>query len=285
MNQGWSATRTEQLLHRAQLAARLVPQRRRSRAFGDNARGDPAIERILVINLNREHRRWVRMERELARLRDASDRGLHLRARRLPAVDAQLLDDAVTHDTLVKTSYRLAEQLAIDPEPLLDVDKAGDTPIVMTHPEVAVALSHIRAWESVANSDFEFTLVVEDDVVPVFGFARALDDAWSVAHLGNRERASFDVLYLSYKAVGAAASLAEAGTGADPAARTLGAVGLRPLAGRCQATAWDAPRPPAPSTYGPTTSSKGSTCWRSAHQSCGNAATSPRRTRTPSCRS
>lgn len=211
MNTGRSAGRTENLLHRARLAVRLVPHRRRSRAFGGDARAGPVIERVLVINLDRERRRWARMERELARLRDASGRGLDLRACRLAAVDATLLEDAAIGDAPVETSYWLAEQLAIDPEPLLDVGTAGDVRVEMSRQEVAVALSHIRAWERIADSDAEFTLVVEDDVVPVFGLARALDDAWSVAHADRGEGAGFDVLYLSYKAVGAAASLVGAG--------------------------------------------------------------------------
>lgn len=212
MIKGGSETRTQRLVHRARLAARLMPQRRGSVAFGGPGNGDPAIERILVINLDREHRRRERMERELARLRDASGRGLHLRARRLAAVDARLLEDAVVRDAPVETSYRLADQLAVDPEPLLDVNSAGDVRVEMTRQEVAVALSHIRAWETVADSDARFTLVVEDDVVPVFGFTRALDRAWSSAHAHLRDGAGFELLYLSYKAVGAAAPLV--GTGA-----------------------------------------------------------------------
>lgn len=216
MKKAWSGTRTQELLHRARLAARLIPHRRGSVAFGSHGNGHPAIERILVINLDREHRRRVRMERELARLRDASGCGLHLRARRLAAVDARLLEDAAVRDAPVETSYRLADQLAVDPEPLLDVNSASDVCVEMTRQEVAVALSHIQAWETIADSDVHFTLVVEDDVVPVFGFARALDRAWSSAHAARRDAADFDLLYLSYEAVGAAAPLVGSGPVLSP---------------------------------------------------------------------
>lgn len=215
MNTGRSGTREQELLHRARLAARLMPHRRRSVAFGRHRTGDPAIERILVINLDREHRRRIRMETELARLRDVSGRGLHLRTRRLPAVDARLLDDAAMRDAPVQRSYRLAEQLAVDPEPLLDVNSAGNERVEMTRQEVAVALSHIRAWETIVDSDAQFTLVVEDDVVPAFGFSRTLDRAWLSAHTGDRA-GGFDLLYLSYKAVGAAAPLVGTGPVISP---------------------------------------------------------------------
>lgn len=216
MNKGSSATRIQNLLHRAMLAARLVPHRRRCGAFGGRSSGGPAIERILVINLDREHRRRAQMERELERLRDSSGRSLHLRARWLAAVDARLLDDAVIRDAEVETCYALADQLAVDPEPLLDVDTVRDVRIEMTRQEVAVALSHIRAWKTIADSDAQFTLVVEDDVVPVFEFARALDRAWWSAHRNRRDGAGFDVLYLSYKAVGAAAPLVGTGPVLSP---------------------------------------------------------------------
>ena len=210
MIQGWSSTRRRDLQHRVRIATRLVPHRRRAAAFGP-VDGAPTIERILVINLERENQRRARMERELARLLDATGRGLHLRARRVAAVDARTLDDAAVRDAPVQTSYRLSDQLAIDPEPLIDIEGTGDLRIEMTRQEVAVALSHIRAWEAIAHSEAQFTLVVEDDVVPVFGFAGTLDRAWRAAHDNGRGSAVFDLLYVSYKAVGAAESLV--GTG------------------------------------------------------------------------
>lgn len=216
MNKASSATQIQEVLQRAMLAARLVPHRRRTEAFGGRGNGGPAIERILVINLDREYRRRAQMKRELERLRDSSGRGLHLRARRLAAVDARLLDDAVIRDAPVETCYRLADQLAIDPEPRLDVATVRDVRIEMSRQEVAVAISHIRAWEAIADSDAQFTLVVEDDVVPVFGFARALDRAWWCAHRSGRHGAGFDLLYLSYNAVGAAAALVGTGPVVSP---------------------------------------------------------------------
>lgn len=210
MNKG-SHERTSDVIRRVRHVARLIPQRRCARAFGGDASGSPAIDRILVINLEREYQRWGLMEKELGRLRNAAGRGVSSRVHRLDAVDARLLDEATIREAPVETSYRLADQLAIDPEPLLDAKMAGDTLIQMTRQEVAVALSHIRAWESVAESRVAFTLVLEDDVVPVFRFARNLDDAWRAAHLSVGADVGFEMLYLSYDAVGAAKSLAGAG--------------------------------------------------------------------------
>jgi FkbM family methyltransferase len=68
----------------------------------------------------------------------------------------------------------------------------------MTRQEVAVALSHIAVWKTVAASDLPYTLVLEDDVYFRRGFARTLDRAWAELMEGDEQAAAFDLLYLSF---------------------------------------------------------------------------------------
>ena len=64
---------------------------------------------------------------------------------------------------------------------------------------MAVALSHIAVWKTIAASDRLYTLVLEDDVYFRRGFPQALDRAWTELMYTYGQSGAFDVLYLSYK--------------------------------------------------------------------------------------
>src|SRR5262249_41818466 len=94
-------------LYRLALEGRRLLPREHCGAFGP-ANG---IERIYVINLDREQDRWRDMERELDQVLDLSGRALTARTVRFPAVDARSFTQSPVHDGEVDPFYTLGEQL------------------------------------------------------------------------------------------------------------------------------------------------------------------------------
>jgi hypothetical protein len=107
---------------------------------------------------------------------------------------------------VIQPYYSLADQLFVQPNPLLAMDVGARTRrIEMTPQEIAVSLSHIEVWKLVAAGDRPYTLVLEDDVYFRRGFAEALDRIWAglTARPGDP---AFDILYLSYTDAGVKAN-------------------------------------------------------------------------------
>lgn len=99
--------------------------------------------------------------------------------------------------------FTLADQLAVDPDPLLRIDDETRARVIrMTKQEVAVALSHIEVWKRIANGDEQAALVLEDDVFLKFGFARDLEATWLPFIQSGTDDPGFDLLYLAFKEVG-----------------------------------------------------------------------------------
>jgi GR25 family glycosyltransferase involved in LPS biosynthesis len=191
----------ERLQYRLSLHTRWLDAKTHVNAFAAMESND-AIQRIYVINLDRKPDRWHQVSRELRRFRDRSGTPLSLITRRFSAIDARYLEGAPDDKTL-QPSYSLADQLLVEPNPLLRVDaKSRAQRIEMTPQEVAVALSHIEVWKLIVASNVPYTLVLEDDVYFRHGFARSLDAAWLALLHQSSENATFDLLYLSFKEVG-----------------------------------------------------------------------------------
>jgi len=178
---------------------RLLPKRK-CRTFGaQGAEKDPRIEKVYVINLDREPGRWSKMEQELRRILDSSGAELLNLTERHVAVDANVFSEEPPRDADIDPFYTLGDQLFVEPQPLvLPTRLELNTPIQMSRAEIAVARSHINVWRQVAASNHAYVLILEDDVWFHSGFTRYLDQAWDeiVAEYYKRER--FDVLYVSY---------------------------------------------------------------------------------------
>ncbi len=189
MNRSAVSSALRRFAHRAMTRARRSPPQQQSGTFGPEG-----ISRVLVINLDRQDARWRDVQAELRSIRGADGRSLIELTTRISAVDARYLTGPAPSS--VDTTYSLADQLFVDPQPVPFTDPdAKALTIAMSRPEVAVALSHIRAWELVARGDVQHTLVLEDDVFFRRRFTSALDDAWSdIEALGL----SFDVLFAGY---------------------------------------------------------------------------------------
>ncbi|PPG02258.1 hypothetical protein C5E06_07095 [Pseudoclavibacter sp. RFBI5] len=187
------------LLHHLRLKSRLLDYQRRVTTFSRNA-GEDALQRVFVINLDRRPDRWRRVRRELDRFRDRENRPLSGLTRRFSAIDARYLEDEPDRSRLSPT-YTLADQLTVDPNPLLTIDAdARSLQIHMTRPEIAVALSHIEVWRLIADGDVQHALILEDDVFMCYGFADKLQRTWN--ELDRSEGTGFDILYLAFNEVG-----------------------------------------------------------------------------------
>ena len=178
---------------------RLLPKRK-CRTFGvQGGEKGPRIEKVYVINLDREPGRWSKMEDELRRVLDSSGAELLSLTERHVAVDANAFSEEPPKDADIDPFYTLGDQLFVEPQPLvLPTRFELSAPIRMSRAEIAVARSHINVWRKVAASNHAYAIVLEDDVWFHLGFARHLDQVWGevLAECGKRGR--FDVLYVSY---------------------------------------------------------------------------------------
>ncbi len=198
MNDATYSGLLSRLLYRMRLAARHLDKKASSDSFGDAPRRD-AIQRIYVINLDRKPDRWAQISGELGDVRDSNGKPLLAMSRRFSAIDARYFK-GLPRNELVHPEYSLADQLAVQPNALLDESiDAASYGIKMTPQEVAVALSHVEVWKLIAESDCAFTLVLEDEVYFGRGFPRILDDAWTELMQRSGQTGALDMLYLSYK--------------------------------------------------------------------------------------
>lgn len=179
---------------------RLLP-RQRCDAFGP-AEAAERIERIYVINLDRQPDRWAEMKRELDQILDCSGNALTQRTVRVPACDARGFARSPKADDEVAPIYALRDQLVVEPQPRALPDRFElDRPIRMTWPEVAVARSHVGVWRRIATGEHAYALVLEDDAWFKWRFGRYVDRAWGELARDRDGAARFDVLYLSYNEV------------------------------------------------------------------------------------
>lgn len=181
---------------------RLLPTQA-SQAFGAQHRSNhQTIEKIYVINLDREPARWSRIKQELGRIRDGLGNELIDLTERHAAVDARSFSQDPVKDADVDPYYSLADQLFIEPQPqTLPTRYELEAPIRMSRAEIAVAKSHIEVWRRVAQGRQGHALILEDDVWFHPGFARQLDQAWKDVTIERDTPECFDILYVSYAEV------------------------------------------------------------------------------------
>jgi GR25 family glycosyltransferase involved in LPS biosynthesis len=180
--------------------ASILPGGRIS-AFGG---GDDMIGSILVVNLDRQPRRWRRVLREIGRFRTSDGAPLTSIVRRLAAVDARD-GRAVAATADVDSAYRIGDQLYVQPDERLEKCFGVDEPVRMTRQEVAIARSHVEAWKAIATGPNDYVLVLEDDVWFRRGAAAAIDNGWRAALWRCRAESGPRLLYLSYADAGGTA--------------------------------------------------------------------------------
>lgn len=197
----WSAF-SKYLFHIAMRCRRFQPQKRSSTFGKMKTKDQPKIEHIYVINLNRQFDRWTNMEQELRHVLDYSGSELWSLTERYAAVDAINFTQEPLEDEDIDPSYTLGDQLFVEPQPLtLPTKMELNSPIRMSRPEIAVAHSHIDVWRQVKASNYEYVLILEDDVWFRSGFAKKIDQAWSEIKGQVDKKSNFDIFYLSYEEV------------------------------------------------------------------------------------
>jgi GR25 family glycosyltransferase involved in LPS biosynthesis len=174
-------------------------------AFG---KGRGKIEGILILNLDRQPLRLRRTLRELARFRTSEGLPLSSIARRLAAVDARD-GRAIAATADVDQTYRLGDQLYVQPDARLENCFGAEERIRMTRQEVAIARSHIEAWKDIATGPRGHVLVLEDDIWFTRGAALAIDRAWDAASKRCRDKGGPRLLYMSYDDAGGTAARAD----------------------------------------------------------------------------
>lgn len=191
------------LLHTMILRLRVMLPKQKVCAFGPVGAGYPGrISDIYVINLDRQPQRLAAVTRELERIMDCTGQPLSKRLIRHAACDAQALPAATLGGVDVEPHYTLADQLSVDPYPLVLPDTFDLTrPIRMSNAEIAVAQSHIDIWKRIGSSRAPYALVLEDDVWFEQGFGSLVDKAWAEMRYLDGADPDFDVLYLSFKEV------------------------------------------------------------------------------------
>jgi len=178
---------------------RLLPKRKCRTFSAQGAEKGPRIEKVYVINLDREPGRWSKMEQELRHILDASGTELLNLAERHVAVDANAFSEEPPRNADIDPFYTLGDQLFVEPQPLaLPTKLELNAPIRMSRAEVAVARSHINVWRMVAASNHEYVIILEDDVWFHSGFTRHLDQVWAEVFDKCDKNGRFDVLYVSY---------------------------------------------------------------------------------------
>jgi GR25 family glycosyltransferase involved in LPS biosynthesis len=182
----------------------IIPGGRIS-AFGT---GEGKIGRILIVNLDRQPGRLNSTLRELGRFRSFDGGPLTSMVRRLPAVDARD-GRAVAATGDVDLTYRVGDQLYVQPDARLAECFDVDEPVRMTRQEVAVARTHIEAWKAIATGSFEHVLVLEDDVWFKRGAAKAIDRGWRAALRRCSDKGGPRLLYLSFEDAGGTAERAD----------------------------------------------------------------------------
>src|SRR5437870_3608091 len=107
------------LLHSIGLKSRRLLPRQQCHTFGPSTELErPRIERIYVINLDRQPDRWAEVSRELSQVLDSSRTALTMRAVRHTAVDARSFAELqLEHEKEVDAFYTLGDQLFVEPQP------------------------------------------------------------------------------------------------------------------------------------------------------------------------
>ena len=189
-------------IYRLALWARKLLGKRRCRAF-DQVQNEvvfDSIERIYVINLDRQPLRWKQVTRELSQVLDASGAPLKMCATRVSAVDSLEFEKSVNTET-VEQIYSLGDQLYVDPRRVLPSRLDLDEKIQMSRQEIAVALSHIKIWKMIAAGKDQYALILEDDVCFSPSFSSYVEKIWAELCKFREGSPLFDILYLSYKEV------------------------------------------------------------------------------------
>lgn len=185
------------------LVVRRVFPRQKCRAFGESTKSDQLlIDKIYVINLDREPSRWTKMNQELRQILDNNGENLTKITERVSAIDSRMFTEEPSKNENVDPIYTLYDQLFVEPQPTtLPTSLQLNAPIRMSRAECAVSRSHIKTWQQIINSDNAYSLILEDDIWFHLNFTSNMNKVWNDIFTNIDTERGFDVLYLSYQEV------------------------------------------------------------------------------------
>nr|WP_299338380.1 family 16 glycosylhydrolase [Allomuricauda sp.] len=159
------------------------------------------LQQLYVINLDRQEKRWEEFQKEAKSQKINGNRKLLEFCTRISAIDGQSSSQPI-ESLDISSSYRLSNQYYVDPDPrLLSAIRKQDIKVSMTKEEVAVSLSHIKAWRTLIQQNRAYALILEDDIYFETEFAEGLNQIWNELIPGDTNTCTFDLLYLSFREV------------------------------------------------------------------------------------
>lgn len=182
------------LIFKIKQVLRIIRKKVILTAFG---KANNQINKIFIINLDRQTERWELIKKELKNIPTNVNINLSHFSERFSAIDARknLLNNAKINST-----YKLQDQYFVDPDPrLLKIIREKEINIELTNQETAVALSHISVWEKIIFKDVSNALILEDDVYFENKFSKTLNLLWG--EIESSSSLDFDIIFLSYKKV------------------------------------------------------------------------------------
>ena len=185
------------------LLLRSLGSKNEIRVFGTKKNTeDDRIEAMYIINLDRQSDRWKQFKKEANCQKVEGKKSLLDFCHRVSAIDGKSLRLNEFSSSKVEKSYNLKDQYYVDPDPrLLSIIREKNVNVDMTREEVAVALSHIKAWQRIVDERKSYALVLEDDIFFEKTFANQLNQSWQELPDRRNDGFKFDLLYLSYREV------------------------------------------------------------------------------------
>jgi len=172
---------------------RAISKKVKLTAFGSD---NNKINKIFIINLERQTERWELIKKELKNIPTNVDSNLSNFSERFSAIDAK---KESLNNPKISSTYKLQDQYFVDPDPrLLEIIREKEINIELTNQETAVALSHISVWEKIISQKISNTLIIEDDVYFENKFSKTLNSLWDEITSSSIE---FDIIFVSYKRV------------------------------------------------------------------------------------
>lgn len=130
------------LLFKVNQILRTISKKVALTAFGKSS---SKINKVFIINLERQTERWELIKKELKSIPTYEDTNLLNFSERFHAIDAK---KEILTNQKINSTYKLEDQYFVDPDPrLLNIIREKEINIELTNQETAVALSHISVWE------------------------------------------------------------------------------------------------------------------------------------------
>ncbi len=125
--------------------SRRITTRNEIKVFGSN---ENEIGAVYIINLDRQKNRWKQFKKEAKFQKVKENKSLFDYCQRISAIDGKELELKSFTSDQIKMTYPLSDQYYVDPDPkLLTIIRNENVKINLTKEEIAVGLSHVKAWK------------------------------------------------------------------------------------------------------------------------------------------